>query len=475
MRKIFLDDLPRSKSGKTIKWTETAGYKIKFIYDEIEGEIEIIKSIKNTQSLIIAYNGVQFQIKQSILLNCALAKIVGKITKDFRVEIGQVFKNDKRDLTVIDREYREIKYKDGSVRNIKYYKYHCNKCNNEDWMTEDFLLKKECGCNVCNCAPKKAILGINTIYDKAKWMIDLGVSEEDSKKYFCNSKEKIIVKCPLCGREKEMRIASIYKNQSIGCICGDNISFPEKILNEVLEQLNIKFKNQLSSSTFKWCKKYRYDFYFEYNNEEYIIETNGSQHYVESGFRYSLEEIQEHDRDKKEIALKNGIKEENYIVLDCKESDLKYIKQSILNSRLNKLFDLNQIDWLKCEKFSLGNRTKEICDYYNKGYSFTKISEIFKISRRTVGKYLRKGNKVGWCNYSPKPRRKIKNIKVFKNNIFVGEFKSTKWLVSHFYELFGVKISYSALLKYLNKDEEFRGFKFKCFYKEGEEHGKENE
>ena len=29
----------------------------------------------------------------------------------------------------------------------------------------------------------------------------------------------------------------------------------------------------------KWVQKYRYDFYFELNNEKYIIETHGEQHY----------------------------------------------------------------------------------------------------------------------------------------------------------------------------------------------------
>ena len=45
---------------------------------------------------------------------------------------------------------------------------------------------------------------------------------------------------------------------------------------------------------------YKYDFYFEHNNESYIIETHGSQHYVEGKFSVikggrSLEGEQEND------------------------------------------------------------------------------------------------------------------------------------------------------------------------------------
>ena len=36
MRKIFLEELPRH--GKYIDWKSSIGYKVKFIYDDIEGD-----------------------------------------------------------------------------------------------------------------------------------------------------------------------------------------------------------------------------------------------------------------------------------------------------------------------------------------------------------------------------------------------------------------------------------------------------
>ena len=43
MRKVFLDELPR-KGGKSdrIDWKKSVGCKIPFIYDDIQGEMEII-------------------------------------------------------------------------------------------------------------------------------------------------------------------------------------------------------------------------------------------------------------------------------------------------------------------------------------------------------------------------------------------------------------------------------------------------
>ena len=40
-RKIFLEELPRR--GKLIDWKNSIGYKIKFIYEDIKDELEIIE------------------------------------------------------------------------------------------------------------------------------------------------------------------------------------------------------------------------------------------------------------------------------------------------------------------------------------------------------------------------------------------------------------------------------------------------
>ena len=210
-----------------------------------------------------------------------------------------------------------------------------------------------------NNLTKGVLSGIlNIIWYKARWMIDLmGVSEEDAKKYTYNSTKKVKIRCPVCKRTKRIALYTIYNNHSIGCPCGDGVSYPEKLMESVLIQLSIKYERQYKPN---WSQNKRYDFYLQDYNT--IIEIHGKQHYEESIRGRTLKEEQENDKLKEELALKNGIR--HYIVINCRKSELEYIRLNILDSELNKLFDLSNINWNKCEEYALKNKVKEVCDYY---------------------------------------------------------------------------------------------------------------
>ena len=135
-------------------------------------------------------------------------------------------------------------------------------------------------------------------------MCDLGVSEEDAKKYSPQSDKNVTVTCPNCGRRKEIRLDKIYNRKTIACQCSDGTSYPEKFIISLLEQFNINYIKEYNP---EWIKPKRYDFYFELNNKKYIVETHGKQHYGSSEFMSSLEEEQQNDKYKKELALNNGI------------------------------------------------------------------------------------------------------------------------------------------------------------------------
>lgn len=387
--------------------------------------------------------------------------------KGFQLGIRQVLKDDKRNLTIISKEYR----KDKNGWNQKYYKYRCNICGYEGWMKEGSLIGKQnhgCSC----CSNKTIVLGINTIWDTDKWMCDLGVSEEDAKTHTHGSNDKVEIICPDCGKISYKTINSIYTYKSICCSCNDSTSYGEKCLESILKQSSITYQTQLNKTTFEWCNKYRYDFYFEYNNEKYICEVNGIQHYEESPRGRSLKEEKENDKLKKKLALSNGIKPENYIVIDCRKSDLEFIKQNIINSRLNELFDLNSIDWLKVEKFALSNLVKRCCDLWNsKKYTTKEIAEIMKRAIKTIRKWLNKGNEIGLCIYNGKKemikplkkynQNKTKEIKIFKDNIFLGVFESACELSRQSEKLFGTKFDNSSISKVCKgKLKIYKGFEF---------------
>ena len=246
---------------------------------------------------------------------------------------------------------------------------------------------------------------LNIIYYKAQWMIGLGMSIEDAKKYTIGNHEKIEVKCPDCGKIKKIAPKTIYKTHSIQCSCGDGISYPEKFLENVLIQLNVKYERQYKTD---WSQNRRYDFYLLDANT--IIEVHGGQHYRDTARGRSLKEEQENDKLKEELAFKNGIN--NYIVIDCRESTLNWIKNNILNSKLNELFDLNRVDWNKCLEYSLKNKVKEICDYKKEHteLSVADLAKEFGMNKSTITKYLKQGTELGWCKYDAKEEKRRSSI-----------------------------------------------------------------
>jgi hypothetical protein len=347
---------------------------------------------------------------------------------EFKVEIGTRFKDYKRDITIIDKEYRIRNKNNGRVENQKWYKYKCNKCGwTEGWSEENQLLGKyKVGC-LC-CANQIVVEGINDIPTTAPWMIKyFQGGYDEAKLYTKGSGKKIKPICPDCGRIKDslMFISNIYKRKSINCSCSDKMPYTEKFMFSVLEQLNLNFQTQLNKTTYEWCENYRYDFYFELNNESYICEVHGKQHYEENtNFKKTLKEEQENDKLKKELALANGIKEENYIVIDCRYSELEWIQNNILKSRLNELFNLLQIDWIKCEEFALSNLVKEACEYKrdNPDYTTEDIGKIMNLNRSTICRYLKIGNELGWCYYDAKKES-------LKGNSYSGKLNGISVLI----------------------------------------------
>jgi Zn finger protein HypA/HybF involved in hydrogenase expression len=233
------------------------------------------------------------------------------------------------------------------------------------------------------------------------------VNIEDVKKYSIGSNQKVLLKCPDCGYEK-LKIINDFGTDGFGCPkCNDGISYGEKFMFNLLEQLDISFQFQ---KIFDWSNK-RYDFYLiDYKT---IIEIQGLQHYQQSpqtGFM-SLRCEQENDEIKENLALENNIK--YYISLDCRESNLEWIKNSVINSILFKIFDFNHnnIDWVKCHEYAVSSKVKEVCDLWCSGINNVKlISERVKLYRTTIVKYLKIGLELGWCDYNHE-KELIKNRK----------------------------------------------------------------
>lgn len=76
----------------------------------------------------------------------------------------------------------------------------------------------------------------------------------------------------------------------------------------------------------------------------------------------TLEDNQENDFYKKQLAAQNNIK--HYIELNCAKSDLEYLKNSILNNTalMNIIRIPEDFDWKECARFASSSLIKKVAD-----------------------------------------------------------------------------------------------------------------
>lgn len=475
----YIDLSKLSRKGKYIDWSKSIEREIKGKYKGIDFLFVIKSYNKTTADLCIEYNGELYTIKSNLVKDCKIGRVLRTKTKEFKIEIGQVFKDEKRDLIITDREYRERsitsnKNNKTHTQNEKWYKYTCNKCGwTEGWNVESRLLSGV-GCACCCPNPMVVVPEINSIWAKSPWMMKFGVSEEDAKKYTPWSNHRLEIKCFHCGKKRMVSPNEISRKGFIKCKkCSDGYTYPEKFMMEILSQLNIEYIPQLSASDFQWCENKEYDFYLP--NYNTIIETHGMQHYDDvKGFFKTLEEEQANDKYKQELSLNNDIDE--YIVIDCRYSELKWIKSSILNSKLNTMFDLSKIDWLRCGEFAIGNRVKEVCDYWNNKEEWettTDLEEKFNLAKGTIINYLEKGTELGWCYYNGQEELKkmqksrCNKVNVYKDGELVHTFESLKQAAREMTRIYNITMSFSVIRNRVDENNktygwEYNGFTFMC-------------
>ena len=129
-----------------------------------------------------------------------------------------------------------------------------------------------------------------------------------------------------------------------------------------------------------------------------IIETHGIQHYKGKNWNDELYIIQMNDLFKYKCA-KGHV--DNYIVIDCRYSELEWMKENIIKE-LGRYFDLSNIDWEFVWKESQSSLCIKAWELWDKGYNITKISKILKLNQHTIITYLKRGNECGMCNYIPR-------------------------------------------------------------------------
>ena len=233
------------------------------------------------------------------------------------------------------------------------------------------------------------------------------MSEEQMKSYQPKSDKKIEIICPDCGNKRIISIKHLF-NDGFNCSCGDCISYPNKFIYELIKQLNISFIPEYKPS---WSGNKRYDLYIKSHN--LIIENHGMQHYSECTGNFSsksLEEQQCNDKIKKNVALSKGIS--FYVELDCRYSNMEWIKNSVMTSDLPFIlgFVEKDIDWNKCLMATTKNIIKESAKLWESGKTTMQIANIYNLDKSIIIKYLKNASLIGWCNYSPEEAMKRKGL-----------------------------------------------------------------
>ena len=403
---INLSNIPTScKYGKNVyDWSKSIGLTCDFYYKGIYGNLVIKKYDSDTKKLLVCYSNKERWIDTNSFKQALLGKVIGLRDKDFKISIGETFKDENRNITIIDRKFK----KDKSGIGRKIYRYKCNICKWEDgWKDESHLLHG-IGCSCCS--KREVVPYINDVYTTNPEYIKYFKFLEDTHKTTSSSKKEFIMVCPFCGNE-QLYTTEKLSSYGFSCkMCGDGISYGEKFMYALLKEFDISFDYQASHKVLEWAKKYKYDFYIKSINT--IIEIHGEQHYSDkNNFGVKCNNQKEIDEKKEKLSKENGIS--NYIVIDCSKSDLQYIKKSIIQSKILNILNIceNDIPWNKLDMYTSKSFLFTACEYKNANQELSSvdIAKIMRLSRTTVQKYLEKGRNLGICIYDKEYERKCKS------------------------------------------------------------------
>jgi hypothetical protein len=414
---VKVEDLPRVSTQKVTKICDECG-----------------KHIKNQEYGVIISRREERDGKD----RChQCGKINGGITRKSNVPYEKSLENfaKQNNMTHLLNEFSDKNIK--KPESISYgtedeYLWDCPVCKSEYPMEVRNRTNNKCNCPYCHGA---RVNDTNCLWTTHPEIAKLLKNPQRGYEITAGKNKKEDFICIDCGYEQRKTVNDV-SNQGFTCRCGDGLKYPEKFTMAFLDQLNTEYETQ---KTFEWSSNKRYDFYIEklYN---LIIEVHGQQHYngsFETAGGRSLEQEVENDKIKMQLALENNI---NYIIIDCRKSELEYMKKSFINSELSDIFNLNNIDWLGCHEFALNSLVKVVCDHWSTTKDTSEIGKIVNLSRTTVVRYLNKGASLGWCpTYDPKEEarktreinlmrsqkeRRIGIVQLNKYGEFIGEWES---------------------------------------------------
>lgn len=254
------------------------------------------------------------------------------------------------------------------------------------------------------CAGNAVLKGYNDLWTTNPEVASMLKNPDDGYRLSKGSHQKTDWICPECGMPKNTSPKQVMSYGLACSRCSDGISYPNRLIVALLSQLSIdNFTPEWSP---EWVGRCRYDVHFVYNGREYVVEMDGGIGHGGIDIETQGKDIKglERDRFKDNQAAIHNIE---LIRIDCKyelkdiHNRLQYIKESILNSKLTKLFDLSIVDWEQCNKDATKSLHMIAAKQYDEGKGIREISEELHVHYNTVYSWLKRMGQEGLCSYKP--------------------------------------------------------------------------
>jgi hypothetical protein len=126
MKSIDLSPLPLAKNGN-YDWQNSIGKKLRFQYEDIIGEIEIIGYKKRNNKVRIRYQDREREYNYSKIIYCSFSDILEN-KNSYRFTEGEIIKG----FLIIEPLLEDHQ---------RAYKVVCQKCNKESIMKQSKLIK----------------------------------------------------------------------------------------------------------------------------------------------------------------------------------------------------------------------------------------------------------------------------------------------------------------------------------------------
>lgn len=393
--KWFDGDCLRYRKGgqkNSIDWQNCVGCTVEFQCKDYHGFYTILNihqnpenQNKNNQKDFLYEIYFNDDIENTFLLDQRILRAVnfeyrlGMHSMDFEYNIGDIVK-DK--FLILDKERKVFYKKDKSPVRV----YKC-KCLLDGYIFEmpEYMLKRAKLCPLC--ASTVVVCGVNDIATLRPELIKFLVDKNDAYKYTATTTKFVKFKCDICGHEFKSSVVNFPISLPCGCYSAQ--SYPNRFIAELFRQINIPFVTELRKCHFDWCEDYRYDLYFEHNNQRYIVEMDGGQH------KEPL--IKEIDLKKDNLANQNGFE---VIRIDCDyrnhRNRFPYIRDNVIKSKLSNILNLVDVNWDAINvKILTNNDAKEVWKLRKSGYTYKQISNILDVKLSEVSKYVNHGCEIG--------------------------------------------------------------------------------